>query len=396
MRYIKLILIFVFLPIFEARASVDLEKFTDIQSLIDSLRMVYVPDQRDNVYEISVSVWNSRPVLRGVTSVVEAKNDLLRQAMRLQPTVIDSIRTLPDENLGSNIYAIANVSVADLRVGAGYATEMATQKLLGMPMLILQSRSSWYRVKTIEGYVAWVQRGTVTRTSGEELRKWEDAPKVIFTDDYGFAYEQPNENGQRASDLVFGCLLKMEGESGLFYHVSYPDGRKAYVLKSQSKTFDAWKASISLTEESIVREALRLKGIPYTWGGTSTKSLDCSGYTKTIFLRHGIVIRRDASQQAQTGIQIDIKNGYDNLRVGDLLYFGRVNESTGRERIRHVGIYLGNKEFIHAAGSVHISSFDPSKPHYDRVNTEEFIRASRIIGAVNTEGIKEYTGKLGF
>ena len=179
---------------------------------------------------------------------------------------------------------------------------------------------------------------------------------------------------------MFGNLLKWEGDDGQFYRVSYPDGRHAYVLKSQSRRFDDWKMTIRLTEESIVEKALEMKGIPYSWGGTSVKAVDCSGFTKTVYLKHGIVLRRDASQQALTGIPVDISEGYDQLRPGDLLFFGKT-------RVRHVAIYLGNKEFIHSAGYVHISSLDPEQPHYDKGNTTELICARRIIGAIGMEGV---------
>jgi len=357
--------------------------FPELNALVDSVRMQYVPDRRDDVYDITVSQSNGKPVVRGVTSVDGAKADLLNRIRKINPEVVDSVTILPDESLEDRIYAVANVSVADLRTDPSYAAEMATQLLLGMPMQLLQTRQGWFRVKTPEGYVAWIQRGTMTRMNRETFDQWKNASKVIFTDDYGFAYETPDENRQRSSDLVFGCLLKWEGDHGRFYRVVYPDGRHAYVLKSQSRMFNDWKASIRLTEESIVQEALKLKGIPYSWGGTSVKAMDCSGYSKTVYLKHGIVLKRDASQQAKTGILVDISQGYDQLHVGDLMFFGKKAEGDKRERIRHVGIYLGNKEFIHAAGSVHISSMDPEKPHYDEGNTKEFIRASRIIGYQN-------------
>jgi cell wall-associated NlpC family hydrolase len=348
---------------------------SELNVLVDSVRLQYVPDRRDNVYEIFVSHHEGKPVVQGVTSVAEAKNDLLNRIREIHPDVVDSIRVLPDESLEDRIYGVANVSVADLRTAPGYDAEMATQLLLGMSMQILQSKQGWYCVKTPEGYVAWIQQGTMVRMNTLTYAQWTDTPKVIFTDDYGFAYEMPDENRQRSSDLVFGSLLKWEGEDGRFYRVRYPDGRTAYILKSQSRQFNEWKTSIRLTEESIVEKALELKGIPYTWGGTSVKSMDCSGFTKTVFLKHGIILRRDASQQAKTGIPVDISRGYDNLRPGDLLFFGK-------ERVRHVAIYLGNKEFIHVAGYVRINSLDPNQPHYDKGNTTELLSARRMLGAV--------------
>jgi len=286
-----------------------------------------------------------------------------------------------------NEYGIVTISVADARMEASYDAEMGTQLLLGMPLQVEQQKGSWWQIKTPEGYVAWMERGAFVRMNRDAFNQWTNAPKVIFTDDYGFAYETPDERKQRVSDLVFGNLLKLEGEYRKFYYVSYPDGRKAYVLKSQAALFDFWKKTVKLSEKSIVETALTMKGIPYTWGGTSVKGMDCSGFSKTVFLKHGVILRRDASQQAQTGIPVDISKGYDNLRPGDLMFFGRKATDDTKERVRHVAIYMGNKEFIHAAGYVKINSLDPSRPNYDEGNTREFIRASRIIGAVGSEGI---------
>jgi cell wall-associated NlpC family hydrolase len=361
--------------------------YHELNVCIDSIRLQYVPDRRDNVYDISVSQWENKPVIRGVTSVAEAKNGLLNRIREICPEAIDNIRLLPDESLEDRIYALANVSVADLRTGQDYDAEMATQLLLGAPMQVLQAERGWLRVKTPEGYVAWIQKGTIIQMTKKSVNEWISSKKIIFTDDYGFAYETSNEQGQRISDVVFGNLLKWESESNRFYHISYPDGRKGYVLKSQSCLFDDWKNSVRLTEESIVRQALMLKGIPYTWGGTSVKAMDCSGFAKTVYLKHGILLRRDASQQAKTGIPVDISNGYDNLLPGDLLFFGKKAEGERKERVRHVAIYLGNQEFIHASGYIHINSLDSTQPHYDEGNTVEFIRATRIIGAASTEGI---------
>jgi cell wall-associated NlpC family hydrolase len=189
------------------------------------------------------------------------------------------------------------------------------------------------------------------------------------------------------SDLVFGNLLKYLGEQGEFYRAAYPGGDTAYVRKSEAKPFREWFAETELTEESILEKALLLKGIPYTWGGTSTKMMDCSGFTKTVFLMNGIVLLRDASQQVNTGISVDISGGYENLRKGDLMFFGKKGENGQKDRIRHVAIYIGDNQFIHESGFARIASLDPTKDNYDEVNAREFVQARRIIGAVGTEGI---------
>jgi cell wall-associated NlpC family hydrolase len=291
------------------------------------------------------------------------------------------------ETVEEELYGVVTVSVADVRMEPDETAEMGTQLLLGMPAQLLENSGGWWKIKTPEAYPAWIPENVMVKMNNETFNQWTGAVKIIFTDDYGFAYETPNEKKQRASDLAFGNLLKWEGESGKFFQVSYPDGRKAYVLKSQSRPFNDWLSSLHLTEKNIIQTALALKGIPYMWGGTSVKGMDCSGFTKTVFLKQGVILRRDASQQAETGIPVDISAGYENLRPGDLMFFGKKAENGEKERIRHVAIYLGDRKFIHAYGYIRINSLDPSHPDYDEHNTSELVRASRIIGAVDTEGI---------
>lgn len=360
--------------------------YPELNTLVDSVRMKHVPDRRDNVYDIKVVENEGKPVIKGVTSLEEAKADLLEQIRKSNPAAIDSISVLPDETVGEKTYGVINVSVADARMSASYAAEMGTQLLLGAPIQVLQ-HDDWWRIKSAEGYVAWTTGSSFVRMTKDDFNKWITAKKIIFTDDYGFGYENPDEKKQRVSDLAFGNMLKLEADNGRFYKVSYPDGRIAYILKSQSKPYEEWLASVRLTEKSILEKALSLKGIPYTWGGTSVKGMDCSGFTKTVMLMHGIILMRDASQQVKTGIPVDISNGYENLRPGDLMFFGKKAQDGKKERIRHVAFYKGDKEFIHASGYIRINSLDSTKANYDELNTREFVRASRVIGAVDTKGI---------
>ena len=122
-----------------------------------------------------------------------------------------------------------------------------------------------------------------------------------------------------------------------------------------------------------------MMGFPYLWGASSSKAVDCSGFSKLAFYSQGIILSRDASQQAKYGELIDFSN-INNLQPGDLLFFGRT-----AQRVTHVGIYIGNGEFIHATGKVHISSIVPGNPKY--VAERNLVAARRILNSVDTEGI---------
>ncbi len=385
MRKISLLFIIICIVMLSCDSKTNTSE-NSLSALIDSVQHKYVPDKRDNVYEIEVVDGEDYITLKGYTSVPEAKTELIELISKETPSFVDSITILPDGSVGDKVYGIVNVSVADLRTQPKYSAEMATQLLLGAPVEVLQ-HDNWVRIKSAEGYVAWTTEYSFVSMTKDEFNSWITADKIIYTDIYGFAYEAADESGQTVSDLVFGNMLKFEGEVGKFYKVSYPDGRKGYVLKTQSRPFDKWMSSVNLTEQSILQKAQSLKGIPYTWGGTSPKMMDCSGFTKTVMLMHGVILLRDASQQVNTGTPVDISAGYDNLRPGDLMFFGKKGQDGNKDRIRHVGFYMGNSEFIHASGYVRISSLDSTRANYDEVNTREFVSASRIIGAVGTKGI---------
>ena len=384
--------IFVLFMLLSCNQHISKSVLDNMNAMVDSVRIRYVPDIRDDVFDISIFQHEKKLVVKGVTTVAEAKTELLNQLGTLRSDVLDSIRVLPDPDYGDRIYAVINLAVANLRVEPKDDGELATQLLLGAVVETLHNEKVWYRVRTPEGYIAWIHSSSFVRMNREQLEAWKSAPKVIFSNNnIGMSYETPDENGRTASGLTFGNLLKLEGDSGRFYYVSYPYGRKAFVLKTQSQKLDDWKAGIQLTEESIVQKALALRRKPYLWGGTSTNEMDCSGFVKIVYQQHGIVLRRDASQQVKTGMPVDISAGYDNLRPGDLLFFGTKAEEDRDERVRHVGIYMGNKEFVHASGGdVHVSSFDPEHQYYDEGNTKEFIYARRMLGMIGMEGILEW------
>ena len=244
---------------------------------------------------------------------------------------------------------------------------MSTQALLGMPVKVLQY-TGWYEIQTPDDYTGWVHRMVITPMSKEKYDEWNRAEKIVVTSHYGFTYEKPDATSQTVSDVVAGNRLKWEGGKGHFYKVSYPDGRQAYIPKSISQPENRWRASLKQDVESIIETAYTMMGVPYLWAGTSSKGVDCSGLVRTVLFMHDIIIPRDASQQAYVGERIEIASDFANVQRGDLVFFGRKATGEQKEGISHVGIYLGNKRFIHALGDVHVSSFEPSDKNYDAFN----------------------------
>ncbi|MGI9860506.1 peptidoglycan endopeptidase [Moorella naiadis] len=104
----------------------------------------------------------------------------------------------------------------------------------------------------------------------------------------------------------------------------------------------------------IAAIARQYEGTPYRWGGTSPKGFDCSGFTLYVFDRVGIDLPHSASDQASLGTHVD----KDELMPGDLVFF-----HTYARGISHVGIYVGDGNFISATNSgVSIDSIND--PYY--------------------------------
>jgi len=161
----------------------------------------------------------------------------------------------------------------------------------------------------------------------------------------------------------------------------------AYLPKSAGMPESGWLNRDKITADSIINTGMTFMGIPYMWGGMSAKAMDCSGFVKMVMFLNGIILPRDASQMAYVGERIDISNGFDNLKPGDLLFFGRKATAEQKERVIHVAIYIGNQKFIHSQGYVHISSFNPDDKDFDQYNLNRLLSAGRILGHIGTADI---------
>jgi gamma-D-glutamyl-L-lysine dipeptidyl-peptidase len=301
----------------------------------------------------------------------------------------DEIVVLPDAALDDRNWALANNSVANLRTTPGHSSELSTQVLLGTPLRVLRQQNGFYLVQTPEGYLSWVDGGGIRRMTEAQLRAYEAVPKIIFTRSFGVALSEPRTGAEPVADLVLGALLELadpQPASDGYYHARMPDGRTAYVEHAAAVPYDVWLAGVQATESNLVAVARTFMGVPYLWGGTSAKGVDCSGYTKMIYLMNGLILPRDASQQVHIGTLVDDRGDFGSLRVGDLLFFGRPAADGAPERVVHVGMWIGDGRFIHASGRVHISSVDATAPDYDELNHRRYLRTKRVLGS--SSGVK--------
>lgn len=345
---------------------------------IMEIKKEFAPDKRVALFDISSEQKEDAVFLRGESNLPDAISALKEKLNTANISVIDSIQLLPAVELQGKTNAVINISVANLRSNPKHSAELATQATLGTPVKVLKREGGWYFIQTPDKYLSWVDEGGMTLMHTERFEQWQGADKIIYQNIYGHAYAGEDEE-QTVSDLVSGNILEILRETANHFVVHYPDGRQGLVRKIEAQRFDEWLKNLDPNVDNLVASSKKLMGVPYLWGGTSTKGMDCSGFTKTIYFLNGMVIPRDASQQVHTGQAVDSTLNFENLKKGDLLFFGTKATDSTKEKVVHVGMWMGNNEFIHASNMVRISSMDPNAENFDEWNRNRYLRTKRIL-----------------
>jgi hypothetical protein len=382
-----LALIFLITLFTYTKAQDEMEK---INSIIQTVKDKYAPDKRVAVFNIEAAESDKKIVIKGETNLPEAKTEFINLMEETGLKFEDKIEILPSKNLGDKIYGVINLSVVNIRSKPDKSSELVTQAILGTPIKIYKRGSDErFLVQTPEKYIAWLKGSAFTFMNTKEFNSWNNSKKIIYLNEYGFSFSKPDANSQHVSDLVAGNFLKLIGEEGSFYKVNYPDNREAFVKKDEAKLFEEWYNTLNPTGETILNTAYRFMGVPYWWGGTSPKGMDCSGFVKTVYFLNGIILPRDASQQVNIGELVDTKNGWQNLKAGDLLFFGEKSTNDRKDKITHDAIYIGNGDYINSSGRIIINSLNKDKSYYSSSRANSFICAKRILTSVGKNGVEK-------
>ena len=124
--------------------------------------------------------------------------------------------------------------------------------------------------------------------------------------------------------------------------------------------------SVSYLAGRIISTSMDYLGVPYVFGGTSPYGFDCSGYVQYVFAKAGIDLPRTADVQYEVGTPISTTE----LVPGDLVFF-----ETYTYGASHVGIYVGDGNFIHASSSRGVTVSSLSQAYY----SSHYIGARRIL-----------------
>ena len=172
---------------------------------------------------------------------------------------------------------------------------------------------------------------------------------------------KPDANSDLLATLPMGDTAYIIGLNCGWYKVQY-EGQIGYIRSDLLALTEAprWNSQavvgsapvVQTVGSKIIAYSQNFLGVPYVWGGTTPKGFDCSGFTQYVFKEMGYTLKRTAAQQLTCGTPVS-----GSLQVGDLVFF--TNTYATSAAASHVGIYMGDNLFIHAAnGGVKITSLD--------------------------------------
>ena len=248
-----------------------------------------------------------------------------------------------------------NADALRLRQSASTDSTILATASKGDSVIILENAgNNWYKVdyKSVQGYM-----------SGEYLT-------VATTADAAIGYGKVSAGGSTlnmrsgagtsygvVSSLPDGTIAEIVGINNGWYKIQY-GGKTGYVSSDYMVTVKdsvgsrstAETASSSAIGDQIVAYAKQFLGVPYVYGGNGPNCFDCSGFTKYVYAHFGVTLNRTATDQLANGTSVS----KSQLQPGDLVFF-RANTT---KPVSHVGIYIGNGQFIHASTNTYSVQID--------------------------------------
>ena len=250
--------------------------------------------------------------------------------------------------------AVVNTGALNFRAQPNTGSEVLAVVYQNQPVIVEEvQRDNWCRVlcSGVEGYM-----------SGDYLDVRETLNADFGTGVInGIGVRLRSEASYTAAVLGnfnTGTKMSVTGVSGEWYKVSC-NGTDGYVHSDYLTLQEQELPSPSVSKgQAIVDCAKQFLGVPYVWAGTSPKGFDCSGLVYYCFKENGYTINRTAATIYSNGTAVD----RSALQIGDVICF----TNSGYGYIGHVGIYIGDNQFIHASsGSGYVTVNSLTENYYN-------------------------------
>lgn len=261
-------------------------------------------------------------------------------------------------------------SKLNLRAEASTASSVVTKIPGGSSVEVLNTNTvGWYQISFsgMTGYVASQYVDLAQETAAPATQTAPAAEPVygrITTSTLNIR-SGPSTDHEKCGKLRAGKVVEILETLNGWYRIE-----GGYISADYVTLVDASALTASSIAEQAVDLALSYVGYPYVYGGSSPKGFDCSGFTSYIYKQFGISLNRTCSGQLDNGTPVSMSE----LLPGDLVIFKKYANSN--KRASHVGLYIGNGQFVHASTAkvgVIVSSLS------DAYYTTGFVGGRRVV-----------------
>jgi hypothetical protein len=352
--------------------------------LVQGLRRELFADQRLTHADLMIEQRAETVSISGTVLDRGTAEYLLGALNRRAPAVNWRDETTPLVSGPDYGWAINSRAVIDVRHEASHTTERVTQIIYGERLEILRLVDNWAFVRLQDGYLGWAQIHSLQTYTAEAAHDWTSSATHLVRQSllpcYSAASGEPH---QQVMLLPFGARLHVIGADGPYRRIRCPDSVTRWVPATGILPIGDLVNTGIEGLHTVVSWAHTVIGVPYLWGGKTPFGYDCSGLVQTLYGMIGVPLRRDADQQFSEGHAVD----FDEVEFGDCLFFDTSTadnalHSRHELQVTHVGLALGDQEYLHASrsnGGVVRGSFDQHSPLYVRGARQRFLGARRYI-----------------
>jgi len=258
---------------------------------------------------------------------------------------------------------VVSVGVADVRRDPDPASELVTQALMNVPAAADETSGEWAHV-TLSDYEGWIRENELEEPMAKAFCKVGEQCSTplqlmaVVTIPHTYLYAEAEGDETLGQVYLSTALPLLDTTQQERVQVALPGERNAWLMRYTIDLRQPEALYPTTPIEMITAYARAFLGVPYLWGGTSWKGLDCSGFVQLCYRMGGYILPRDADQQHDF-LQHTVER--QEMQEGDLIFFGSQN-------ITHVAMALNSREYIHSEGQnynqVIINSFDPAADNY--------------------------------
>lgn len=332
--------------------------------LLEKGKKVEVLSKENDWYKIKVSEstgYVSESLIKNVSE------DVVATVATTPEATVPAVTPMATSNESSEVKILAVTgSTVNLRKEPSTSSSILGKVVEGDNLISegLTEDGEWYKVKfgDIEGYI---YKDYIT----EDINKIVGEGKINSGVNFR---KEPSTEAEVIATIPADSDITILGTEGEWYKILYNDQEGWIVARCVDRVTSTSRSGTNSVAKKVVELAKQQLGKKYVWGGNGPSTFDCSGLTKYVYGKVGVTLERVSYNQATQGIKVD----KSKLQIGDLVFFSGINASSSSAKVSHVGIYIGNGEFLHAANSSRGVVIDDLNSDYYK---KHYVTARRVI-----------------